>query len=236
MTLKKLKRFYCLFHYASPVSFHIWSGLNKIMCKKCVCVQENLHWLIASSWGRFISEVLLHRICGGETLRTQCEFIWSLWVTNVNDYFGYLIIFWYPWARNWCACMCGCLHFPGLHLKVSACDSFFPPYHLWFWVCKNSFKDWTWCVGTQWTVGGGLVWFLHSHLKRLNQATQVIFSYKKYICLINTPPGPLQVSWLSLSRPLGLCGLMTTAGQVFRPHSWTSLCYWAKRSMDCLHR
>lgn len=175
------------------------------MCKKCVCVQENLHWLIASSQGRFISEILLlHRICGGETLRTQCEFIWSLWVTNVNGYFGYLIIFWYPWARNGCACMWGA-YTSLVYIWKWVLVTPFPPHT----TCdcesaKNSFKDWTWYVWTQWTVGGGLVWFLHNHLKWLNEATQVIYSFKKYICLINTSPGTLQVSWLSLSSPLGL--------------------------------
>lgn len=107
-------------------------------------------------------------------------------------------------GKKWVCVHVGCLHFPGLHLKVSACDSFSPHTTCDCESAKNSFKDWTWYVWTQWTVGGGLVWFLHNHLKWLNEATQVIYSFKKYICLINTSPGTLQVSWLSLSSPLGL--------------------------------
>lgn len=140
----------------------------------------------------------------------------------------YLVIFWYPRARSWCACMCGYAHFPGFHLKVSAWDSLFSiPLEI---LSLFIFKDWTWCVWTQWTVVGGLVLFPHNHLKWLDQATQVIYSFKKYICLINTLPGTLQVSWLSLSSPLGFV-VSWQQQDGSSGYSQAGLCHWAKKSV-----
>lgn len=85
---------------------------------------------------------------------------------------------------------------PWFSPESECCDSFFS-HTTW------DFES-VWYIWTQWPIVGGFILFLYNHLKRLDQATQVIYSFKKYICLINTPPGTLQVLWLSLSSPLGL--------------------------------
>lgn len=190
-----------------------------------------LHWLITAArvdlFLRFFCSLSMCR----RDLRPRWEFIWSSLVTNVNDYFGYLIIFCYPWARNWCVCV----HFPGFHLKVSACASFFPiPLEILSLLKQFQLNmvhlD---TMNSGWWFG----WFLHNHLKWLDQAAQVDYSFKKYICLINTSPGTLQVSVMVVTvQSLGTCGLMITAGLDFRPHSRAGLYYWAKKNVDRLHR
>lgn len=165
------------------MSFHIWSRLSKSMCKKCIYVQENLHWLRARSWGRFVSEVLL-LIEYVEERPWDDSVYWSLLVTNVNDYLfsnilvslGKKLVCVHVWVHT----------LPWLSSESECLGLLFFPSHLRF-LSLFIFKAWTWCVWTQWTVGGGLVWFLHNHLKWLTQSgyTGHLF-IKKYICLINT--------------------------------------------------
>lgn len=177
-----------------------------------MCVSKRTSPLIYKQLLLWISEVLLID-CGGKNLRTwgYCC-IWSLLVPNVSDYFSYLIILWYPWARN---CVSVSIHFPRFHLKWVPVTPFFPiPLEILSllkqsqgltMVSLDRMNNWWWF---------GFV--LHNHLRWLNQATRVLYSFKKYIC--GHPTGMVAIAFQSLRT----CSLMTAAARVLRP-PWCQL-------------
>lgn len=102
------------------------------------------------------------------------------------------------------------IHFPRFHLKWVPVTPFSPiPLEILSllkqsqgltMVSLDRMNNWWWF---------GFV--LHSHLKWLNQATRIIYSFKKYIC--GHPTGMVAIAFQSL----GTCGLMTAAARVLRP-------------------
>lgn len=131
-----------------------------------------------------------------------------------------------------CLCICVCVHFPCSHLKVSAHHSFFPVPPEILSLLKQSQglnmvsldrmnNFWWFCF----VVRNYLKWFI--------QTTHVIYSFKKYICIIDLvshPRGTVVMAFQSL----GTNSLMTTAGQVFRPGSHVSpLVDWEESWSTC---